>query len=114
MNSIEKFFEDCKRNNVQPSNVVALLPNGHAIVRATIRVECSNGIVQPDDEPGTGMESAELTPEYYAMVTGGSTNRKEVLELMKAEEEKELGVCANCPHIGQCSEPVPVDCPIND
>jgi len=60
------------------------------------------------------MESAELTPEYYAMVTGGSTNRKEVLELMKAEEEKELGVCANCRHLGYCSEPVPVDCPIND
>lgn len=112
MNSIDKFFDDCKRNNVQPSDVVAVLGNGKAIVRATVRVECTNGIVAPE---GSGMESAELTPEYYAMVTGQPVSRKEAFERMEHElEDKALGVCADCPHCGHCSDPVPPDCPIND
>lgn len=71
------------------------------------------------------MESTQMTPGYYHMVCSNGMvspngekimfNPKEVFQLMEQEEEDEaIGVCANCPHIGQCSEPVPLDCPIND
>ena len=66
------------------------------------------------------MESAKLTPGYYRMVSSNGSvmfkpeDRKEVFKLMEEEEDKALGVCANCPHLGNCADPVPDDCPIND
>lgn len=70
------------------------------------------------------MESTQLTENYYRMVCSngmvtpeGETvmvTPDEVFERMEEDEKDEaIDACANCPHMGQCSEPIAFDCPID-